>query len=131
GDSAVTIPAFQGEGQGFKSNREKINPHVGAESGLSKRVVALGLVGSQCRVENQDPSKLGQKKRNAIELEPKTFIVDLHYNRQVPKGVKFLENKVIEEHRFGLFLIDEFGDQPSKELVTSSWLRPLHCWDIK
>ncbi|GJZ76352.1 hypothetical protein Tco_0641024, partial [Tanacetum coccineum] len=58
----------------------------------------------------QDLSKLTKKKRKAIELEPETYIVSLDCNRVVPKGVKFIRNKVIEEPEFGLFFIDELAD---------------------
>nr|GEZ41705.1 concanavalin A-like lectin/glucanase domain-containing protein [Tanacetum cinerariifolium] len=51
-----------------------------------------------------------RRERKAVELEPETFIIGLHCNRQVPKGVKFKENKVIKEPAISLFFIDEFID---------------------
>ncbi|GJU89138.1 hypothetical protein Tco_1301561 [Tanacetum coccineum] len=59
--------------------------------------------------KNKDPS-LPKKKRNAFELEPKTYITGPHCNRALPEGVKFKENKAIEEPKFGLMFMDEFRD---------------------
>ncbi|GJX22573.1 hypothetical protein Tco_0227018 [Tanacetum coccineum] len=50
----------------------------------------------------QDSSLIKQSKRKTMELEPKTYIVGLHCNKVLPKGVKFKENRVIEELEFGL-----------------------------
>ncbi|GKB58379.1 hypothetical protein Tco_0914565 [Tanacetum coccineum] len=57
----------------------------------------------------QDPSLL-RRKRKAIELEPKTYIADLHCNRTLPKRVSFMKNLVIETHEHRLFFIDAFGE---------------------
>ncbi|GJY34739.1 zinc finger, CCHC-type containing protein [Tanacetum coccineum] len=48
----------------------------------------------------QDTSLPKQKKRKTMELESETYIVSLHYNRVQLKGVKFIENIVIEEPEF-------------------------------
>ncbi|GJT71527.1 hypothetical protein Tco_1030813 [Tanacetum coccineum] len=61
-------------------------------------------------IDEQDPS-LPKRKRKAIELEPKTYIVGLHYNRLLPKGVEFVKNLVIENLEHGLFFIDSFGEE--------------------
>ncbi|GJS93121.1 hypothetical protein Tco_0800089 [Tanacetum coccineum] len=57
----------------------------------------------------QDPS-LPNHERKTMELEPKTYIVGLHYNRKLPKGIPFVKNLVIEEHEHGHFFIDAFGE---------------------
>ncbi|GJY99772.1 hypothetical protein Tco_0517202, partial [Tanacetum coccineum] len=57
----------------------------------------------------QDPSLL-RRKRKAIELEPKTYIADLHYNRTLPERVSFMKNLVIEMHEHQIFFIDAFGE---------------------
>ncbi|GKA52324.1 hypothetical protein Tco_0745520 [Tanacetum coccineum] len=56
----------------------------------------------------QDPSLL-KKNRKAMELEPETYIVGLHCNRKLFKGVDFVKNLVIEVLDHGLFCIDAFG----------------------
>ncbi|GJS98026.1 hypothetical protein Tco_0819196 [Tanacetum coccineum] len=56
-------------------------------------------------------SKLVQKKRKAVEVEPEVYIVGLHCKRHLPEGVAFIDNKVIEALERRLFFIDEFGDQ--------------------
>ncbi|GJW97937.1 hypothetical protein Tco_0179745, partial [Tanacetum coccineum] len=58
----------------------------------------------------QDFSLIKQSKRKTMELEPETYIVGLHRNKVLPKGVKFKENRVIEELEFGLMFMDELVD---------------------
>ncbi|GJX30057.1 hypothetical protein Tco_0238136 [Tanacetum coccineum] len=58
----------------------------------------------------QDPS-LPRRKRKVMELDPETYIVGLHYNRTLPKGVQFVKNLVIEKPEHGLFFIDAFGEE--------------------
>ncbi|GKD75386.1 hypothetical protein Tco_1333668 [Tanacetum coccineum] len=56
--------------------------------------------------KNKDPS-LPKKKRNAIELEPKTYITGPHCNRALPEGVKFKENKAIEEPNYKMMALPD------------------------
>ncbi|GJX26803.1 hypothetical protein Tco_0233099 [Tanacetum coccineum] len=58
----------------------------------------------------QDPSFL-MRKRKAMELDPETYIAGLHYHRELPQGVKFVNNLVTDEPEHGLFFIDAFGDE--------------------
>ncbi|GJX32529.1 ribonuclease H-like domain-containing protein [Tanacetum coccineum] len=58
----------------------------------------------------QDPSLPSKRKRKAMELEPETYIDGLNCNRTLPEGVTFVNNKVTEEPKHGLFFIDVFGD---------------------
>nr|GFB20067.1 protein kinase superfamily protein [Tanacetum cinerariifolium] len=46
-----------------------------------------------------------------MELEPETYIVGLHCCRELPKGVKFVNNLVIKQLEHGLFFIDAFGQE--------------------
>ncbi|GKB99926.1 hypothetical protein Tco_0986063, partial [Tanacetum coccineum] len=55
----------------------------------------------------QDPS-LPKRKRKAMELEPKTYIAILHCRKELPEGVKFVNNLVIEQPKHGPFFIDAF-----------------------
>ncbi|GJU75399.1 retrovirus-related pol polyprotein from transposon TNT 1-94 [Tanacetum coccineum] len=55
----------------------------------------------------QDPS-LPKRKRKAMELEPETYIAILHCRRELPEGVKFVNNLVIEQPKHGPFFIDAF-----------------------
>ncbi|GJS24777.1 hypothetical protein Tco_0453409 [Tanacetum coccineum] len=54
---------------------------------------------------------LPRRKRKAMELKPKTYIVGLHYRRELPKGVKFVNNLVIEQPKHGLFFTDAFREE--------------------
>ncbi|GJR12192.1 hypothetical protein Tco_0794844 [Tanacetum coccineum] len=58
----------------------------------------------------QDPLLPSNRKRKAMGLEPETYIASLHCNHKLPEGVKFMNNKVIEKPKHGLFFIDVFGD---------------------
>ncbi|GJY47329.1 hypothetical protein Tco_0436392, partial [Tanacetum coccineum] len=54
---------------------------------------------------------LTRRKRKVMELEPETYIVGLHCNKELPKRIKFVNNLVIEEPEHGLFFIDAFEDE--------------------
>ncbi|GKC36982.1 retrovirus-related pol polyprotein from transposon TNT 1-94 [Tanacetum coccineum] len=58
----------------------------------------------------QDPL-LPRRKRKAMELEHETYIAGLHFHRELPEGVKFINNLLIKEPEHGLFFIDAFGDE--------------------
>nr|GEV31471.1 hypothetical protein [Tanacetum cinerariifolium] len=47
---------------------------------------------------------------------PKTYIVGLHCHTELPEGVKFVNNLVIEELDHGLFLIDTLRDEEIERL---------------
>nr|GEV91110.1 copia protein [Tanacetum cinerariifolium] len=59
----------------------------------------------------QASSQTSRRKRKHLELEPKTRIPRLECNRTIPENVMFVNNMVIEEPEYGIFFIDEFGDQ--------------------
>ncbi|GJW59462.1 hypothetical protein Tco_0108797 [Tanacetum coccineum] len=56
-------------------------------------------------------SKSSRKKRKHIEFEPEIKIPRLECNRALPKNILFVNNMVIEDHEYGIFFTDEFGDQ--------------------
>ncbi|GKB50347.1 hypothetical protein Tco_0901100 [Tanacetum coccineum] len=58
----------------------------------------------------QNPS-LPMRKRKAMELEPETYIIGLHCRKELPEGVKFVNNLVIEQPEHGLFFIDAFREE--------------------
>ncbi|GJT30802.1 hypothetical protein Tco_0911077 [Tanacetum coccineum] len=74
---------------------------------LKKVPEGLGLDESLPLLE-QDPS-LRIRKRKAMELKHETYIAGLHCHRELPKGVKFVNNLVIKQH--GLFFINAFGEE--------------------
>ncbi|GKB97716.1 hypothetical protein Tco_0983853 [Tanacetum coccineum] len=51
------------------------------------------------------------RKRKHMELEPEVRILGLECNRALFENVLFVNNMVIEEHEYGIFFTDEFGDQ--------------------
>ncbi|GJT30458.1 hypothetical protein Tco_0910733 [Tanacetum coccineum] len=59
----------------------------------------------------QASSKSSRKKRKHMELKPKVKITGLECNRALPENVPFVNNMVIEEPEYGIFLTDEFSDQ--------------------
>ncbi|GKE93216.1 hypothetical protein Tco_1574311 [Tanacetum coccineum] len=81
------------------SNRYKRPKEIPIEFGLD---LSLPL-------PEQDPPLLN-KKRKIIELELKTYIAGLHYNRKLLEGVEFMKNLVIEEPEHRRFFIDAFGE---------------------
>nr|GEY97263.1 protein kinase superfamily protein [Tanacetum cinerariifolium] len=59
----------------------------------------------------QVPSLSSSRKRMALELEPEVRIDGLECNRSHPKGIQFVNSKVIETLKHGIFFIDAFGNQ--------------------
>ncbi|GJV47889.1 hypothetical protein Tco_1438101, partial [Tanacetum coccineum] len=59
----------------------------------------------------QTPSQVSRRKRKHMELKPKTRIPGFECNRALPENVPFVNNMVIKEPEYGIFFIDEFGDQ--------------------
>nr|GEU94331.1 protein kinase superfamily protein [Tanacetum cinerariifolium] len=72
----------------------KVTAEIPAELGLDLTLL----------LHEQDTSLL-RRKRKAMELEPETYITGLHRKRELPKGVKFVRNLVIEEPEHELFFI--------------------------
>nr|GEY61392.1 protein kinase superfamily protein [Tanacetum cinerariifolium] len=68
-----------------------------------------GELGINPSLLEQDPSLSSSQKRKALELEPGVRIASLECNRSLPEGVQFVNNKVIETPRHGIFFIDAFG----------------------
>nr|GEW77559.1 hypothetical protein [Tanacetum cinerariifolium] len=56
-------------------------------------------------------NSLSRRKQKHMELEPEIRIPGLECNRTLPENVLFVNNMVIEEPEYGIFFIDEFGDQ--------------------
>nr|GEW36919.1 hypothetical protein [Tanacetum cinerariifolium] len=65
-------------------------------------------------VRKQALSLTSGRKRKHLELVPETRIPRLECNRALAKNVLFVNNMVIEEPEFGIFVTDEFGDQAFK-----------------
>nr|GEU80168.1 retrovirus-related Pol polyprotein from transposon TNT 1-94 [Tanacetum cinerariifolium] len=59
----------------------------------------------------QASSQTSKRKQKQIELKLETRIPRLECNRTLPENVSFVNNMVIEEHEYGIFFTDEFGDQ--------------------
>nr|GEV26575.1 copia protein [Tanacetum cinerariifolium] len=55
-------------------------------------------------------SQTSGRKRKHIELEPKIKMHALECNRILPEGVPFVNNRVIEEPKYGIFFINVFSD---------------------
>nr|GEW67767.1 hypothetical protein [Tanacetum cinerariifolium] len=51
------------------------------------------------------------RKRKQIELEPETKVPALECDRHLRKGVKFVNNMVIEKHEYGMFFTNALGEQ--------------------
>nr|GEU85338.1 hypothetical protein [Tanacetum cinerariifolium] len=62
-------------------------------------------------VPEQAPSQVLGRKRKHIELEPKVKVHGLDCDRNLPEGVPFVKNIVIEELEYEIFFTDVFGDQ--------------------
>nr|GEU38405.1 hypothetical protein [Tanacetum cinerariifolium] len=58
-----------------------------------------------------------RKKEEAHELEPEIKVSSLGCNRNLPEGVSFVNNIVIEELEYGIFFTDVFGDQAFHEMT--------------
>ncbi|GJU26671.1 hypothetical protein Tco_1165292 [Tanacetum coccineum] len=71
-------------------------------------------------ISKQDIS-LPRRKGKAIELEPETYIDGLHCHRELPEGVKFVNNLVIKEHehRFSMLMIQMINERPEKDRIMS------------
>ncbi|GJZ58571.1 hypothetical protein Tco_0614065 [Tanacetum coccineum] len=82
---------------------------------LSNKYERLKKISKELRLDEslplreQDPSLL-MRKRKEMELKPENYIVGLHYRKELPEGVKFVNNMVIEQPEHGLFFIDAFGE---------------------
>ncbi|GJT39327.1 hypothetical protein Tco_0939192 [Tanacetum coccineum] len=83
---------------------------------LSKKFEGLKRISNSLEINKslllpeQDPLLPSNRKRKAMELKPETYIVGLHCNCTLLKGVSFMNNKVTEEPEHGLFFTDVFGD---------------------
>ncbi|GKC60872.1 hypothetical protein Tco_1088470 [Tanacetum coccineum] len=54
------------------------------------------------------------KKEEAHGTEPEIKVPGLECNRNLPEGVPFVNNIVIEEPEYGIFFTNVFGDQAFK-----------------
>nr|GEW02515.1 protein trichome birefringence-like 19 [Tanacetum cinerariifolium] len=106
----------------MKQIKQVVKEHELSKTGVMKvaaevvneiRVIVKGIkdfIKHQDAHLKQDPS-LSRRKRKAMKLDPEAYIVGLHCHRELPKGVKFVNNLVIEQPEHGLFFIDAFGDE--------------------
>ncbi|GJT27098.1 retrovirus-related pol polyprotein from transposon TNT 1-94 [Tanacetum coccineum] len=84
---------------------------------LSRRYERLRKIPEELGIQSALPaseqasSQTSGRKRKHIELEPETRIPGLECNRALPENVLFVNNMVIEEPEYGIFVTDEFGDQ--------------------
>ncbi|GJZ56514.1 hypothetical protein Tco_0611707 [Tanacetum coccineum] len=46
-----------------------------------------------------------------MELKPEVKVLGLECNKSLPEGVPFVNNMVIQEPAYGIFITDVFGDQ--------------------
>ncbi|GJX83154.1 hypothetical protein Tco_0332635 [Tanacetum coccineum] len=83
---------------------------------LSKKFEGLKRIANSLEINKslplpeQDPLLPLNRKRKAMELKPETYIAGLHCNCTLLQGVSFMNNKVTEEPKHGLFFTDVFGD---------------------
>ncbi|GJZ47952.1 hypothetical protein Tco_0601784 [Tanacetum coccineum] len=80
------------------------------ELALRKIPKELGIQ-SALPAPKQAPSQSLRRKRKHMELEPEIKVLRLECNHSLPEGVPFVNNMVIEEPEYGMFFIDDFGDQ--------------------
>ncbi|GKD60154.1 hypothetical protein Tco_1297663, partial [Tanacetum coccineum] len=62
-------------------------------------------------IPKQTLSQSSRRKRKHMELEPEIKVSRLKCNRSLPEGVPFVNNTIIDEPKYGIFLTDVFGDQ--------------------
>ncbi|GJS71730.1 zinc finger, CCHC-type containing protein [Tanacetum coccineum] len=65
--------------------------------------------------KKDDLSTTSKKKEENNKVRAKTYI-GLHSNRKLPKGVKFVNNLVIEEPKHGSLFIDSFREEAFKKV---------------
>ncbi|GJS75370.1 hypothetical protein Tco_0725251 [Tanacetum coccineum] len=73
----------------------------------------------------QTHSLSSSKKRKALELEPKVCIAGLECNRSLPKGIPFVNNKVIETPENGIFFTDALDEQAFQ------WVSDIHKVEVE
>nr|GEX20473.1 hypothetical protein [Tanacetum cinerariifolium] len=61
-------------------------------------------------VHEQGSSQLSTRERKKMELEPEICIPALECDMSLSEGVPFVNNMVIEDHKYGMFFINVFGD---------------------
>nr|GEX46786.1 protein kinase superfamily protein [Tanacetum cinerariifolium] len=93
-------------------NLSKKRVDDGSDWFVEKSMVRIGVVLEEIREKDDeiDPSLL-RIKRKGMKLEPKTYIIGLHCCRELPEGVKFVNNLVIKQLEHGLFFMDAFGQE--------------------
>nr|GEX04334.1 hypothetical protein [Tanacetum cinerariifolium] len=86
---------------------------------LGKRYERMMIILKELRIQSalpalvpeQAPSESLWMKKKHIELEPKIKVPGLECNKSLPEGVPFINSMVNEEHEYGIFFSDVFGDQ--------------------
>ncbi|GJS50936.1 hypothetical protein Tco_0624298 [Tanacetum coccineum] len=78
---------------------KKIHEELGIQSALPTPIPEQAL------------SQSSWRKKKHMELEPKIKVHGLECDRNLLKGVPFMNNIVIEEPKYGIFFTDVFGDQ--------------------
>ncbi|GKG35027.1 hypothetical protein Tco_0440181, partial [Tanacetum coccineum] len=71
-------------------------------------------------IPEQASSQSSGRKRRHMELEPKVKVPRLECNKSLPEGVPFVNHMIIEEPEYGIFFIDVFGYQESKDGTIST-----------
>nr|GFA16374.1 hypothetical protein [Tanacetum cinerariifolium] len=91
---------------------------------LGKRYKRLKKIYKELGIQSAFPapqqaqSQSSRRKRKHMELEPEIRISPLECNISLPEDVPFVNYMVIEEPKYGIYLIDVFGSA-SKDGVTS------------
>ncbi|GKC42975.1 hypothetical protein Tco_1060697 [Tanacetum coccineum] len=86
---------------------------------LGKRYERLKKIHEELRIQSalptpipeQAPSQSSGRKKKHMELEPEIKVPGLKCDRSLLKGVPFMNNIVIKEPKYGIFLTDVFGDK--------------------
>ncbi|GJZ51424.1 hypothetical protein Tco_0605939 [Tanacetum coccineum] len=95
-----------------RRNFEVHNPFKFAEFGINE-LDELGPIiqKKKNKIVSELMISLQKRKRTRMKLEPEICIPVLECNMSLPEGVPFVNNMVIEETKYRVFLTDLFGDK--------------------
>ncbi|GKG10994.1 hypothetical protein Tco_0342394, partial [Tanacetum coccineum] len=85
------------------------NPFLFGEFGISELDELRETIPKKKKAVVKDLIIFSKSKH--MELEPEVRIRGLECNRALFENVLFVNNMIIEEHEYGIFFTDEFGDQ--------------------
>nr|GEY59560.1 hypothetical protein [Tanacetum cinerariifolium] len=115
---------------------------------LSQMYERLRKILGELRVQPALPTpgkalfQTSRRKQKHMELDPKTRILGLECNRTLLENVLFVNNMVIKEPDYGIFITGEFGDQAFQRwndidkvgmeahvsyLVAASMIKSVNC----